>query len=339
MINMNKDRKLEHIQMAFDSQTGSVLQDKRFIYEPMLAAHPTDEVLPFSFLGKSVNAPIWVSSMTGGTGVAKFINRNIARACRELGLGMGLGSCRKILFDKTFFDDFNVRDVLGPDQPLWANLGIAQVDHLLKKKEHRAIADLVGVLRADGLIVHVNPLQEWFQPEGDDITRPPLEIVRELMSLLDVPLIVKEVGQGMGPESLKELLKLPLAAIEFAAFGGTNFSKLELMRDDPDTAEIYKPFVLVGQTAVQMVKSVNRLVREEEPLCRQLIISGGIKSFLDGYYLLSLSDLPAVYGMASSVLKYATEDYDILKKYLANQIRAYRLAQRFLRLNPNYEGE
>ncbi len=336
---MNKDRKLEHIQMAFDSQTGSVLQDKRFIYEPLLAAHPAEDVRPFSFLGKTMNAPVWISSMTGGTGVSKLINRNIARACRELGLGMGLGSCRKILFDKTFFDDFNVRDELGQDQPLWANLGIAQVDHLLKQRNQEAITDLVGILRADGLIVHVNPLQEWFQPEGDRITRPPLEIVRELMSLLDIPLIVKEVGQGMGPESLKELLKLPLAAIEFAAFGGTNFSRLELMRDDPYTAEIYKPFVFVGQTAVQMVKSVNRLAREGKPVCRQLIISGGIKNFLDGYYLLSLSDLPAVYGMASSVLKYAAEDYDILKKYLDNQIRAYRLAQNFLRLNPNYEGE
>jgi len=337
---MNKDRKLEHIRMAFDSQTGSAQQDRRFIYEPLLAAHPGEYLLPFPFLGKTMNAPVWISSMTGGTGSAKSINLNIAGACRELGLGMGLGSCRKILFDKTSWDDFDVRDELGPDRPLWANLGIAQVEHLLKEKKEQAIVDLVGALRADGLIIHVNPLQEWFQPEGDPIGQSPLKTIRELMSRLDLPLIVKEVGQGMGPESLRELLQLPLAAIEFAAYGGTNFSRLELMRNDPWRTELYQPFIYVGQSAEQMIKTVNKLITEKKPVCTQLIISGGIKNYLDGYYLTSLSQLPAVYGMASSVLKYAAaDDRGVLKTYLEDQVIAYRFAQAYLRLNPAYEGK
>jgi len=336
---MEKDRKLDHIQLAFDSHTGPLEQDQRFIYEPMLAAHPKGEDKPFLFLGKLVRVPFWVSSMTGGTGVAEKINRNIARACREFGFGMGLGSCRKILFDKTHWADFDMRDTIGPDQPFWANLGIAQVEKLLKKQNEKAIIDLVGGLRADGLIIHVNPLQEWFQPEGDRIEEPPVETIEHLMARTNIPLIVKEVGQGIGAESLKRLLKLPLAAIEFAAYGGTNFSKLELMRDDPAVQEMYQPFAFVGQTAHQMVKSVNLLLQEvEEPQCRQLIISGGIKNYLDGYHLVSLSQLPAVYGMASSVLKHATGDYDELKAFIGNQLKAYRLAQHFLRINPDYEG-
>ena len=198
---MEKDRKLEHIQMAFDSQTGFPEQDRRFIYEPLLAAHPEKDSQPFSFLGKQMRAPLWVSSMTGGTGVAKNINRNLAQACREFGLGMGLGSCRKILFDKTYWEDFDVREQIGSDQPFWANLGVAQIEQLLAKKEEQAIVDLIGNLRADGLIVHVNPLQEWFQPEGDHLTQPPLKTIQQLMSRIQVPLIVKEVGQGMGRES------------------------------------------------------------------------------------------------------------------------------------------
>ncbi len=336
---MNKDRKLEHIQLAFDSQTGLSEQDKRFIYEPLLAAHPTEQLSAFPFLGKTMNAPFWVSSMTGGTGLAKSINRNIARACREFGLGMGLGSCRKILFDKTHWEDFDVRDELGTDRPFWANLGVAQVEQLLRDKEEQAIVDLVGTLRADGLIVHVNPLQEYFQPEGDRIGQPPLETIQQLLSKVDVPLIVKEVGQGMGRESLKELLQLPIAAIELGALGGTNFSRLELMRNDQQTRELFEPFAFVGQSALQMVKDINSLVDEAEPACKQLIISGGLKNYLDGYYLVSLSRLSAVYGMASSVLKHATSDYETLKVYLENQLKAYRLAQTFLRLNPHYEGQ
>lgn len=325
--------------MASDAQTIASLQDQRFVYEPLLASHPMGNDVPFSFLGKSWKAPFWVSSMTGGTGISKTVNHNIARMCRELGLGMGLGSCRKILFDKTHRADFDVRDELGSDRPFWANLGIAQVAHLLKDRNEKAIVDLVEELRADGLIIHVNPLQEWFQPEGDRIEQPPIETIREFMVRVNLPLIVKEVGQGMGGESLKELLQLPLAAIEFAAYGGTNFSKLELLRDTPQIMELYQPFIRVGQTAVQMVKTINRLVAETEPVCRQIIISGGVKNYLDGYYLVSLSQMPAVFGMASSVLKYATEDYQALKQYMENQIKAYRLAQAYLRLNPDYEGK
>ncbi|MCW0482466.1 isopentenyl-diphosphate delta-isomerase [Gaoshiqia sediminis] len=334
---MDKDRKLEHIQLAFDSKTGISEQDPRFIYEPLLAAHPDGKTPDFPFLGKRMKAPVWVSSMTGGTGVAKTINRNIAGACREFGLGMGLGSCRKILFDKTHWEDFDVRDEIGPDAPLWANLGVAQVEQLLYEKKEQAIVDLVGELRADGLIVHVNPFQEYFQPEGDLISQPPLETIQELLAKINVPLIVKEVGQGMGRESLKQLLQLPLAAIEFGAYGGTNFSRLELMRDDPRNREIFEPFAFVGQTARQMVNDINSLLDETKPVCGQLIISGGLKTYLDGYYLVSLSRLPAVYGMASSVLKHATGDYETLKTYIENQLKAYRLAQTYLRLNPDYE--
>ncbi|WP_321287225.1 isopentenyl-diphosphate delta-isomerase [uncultured Sunxiuqinia sp.] len=336
---MTKDRKLDHIQLAFDSQTDFAEQDKRFIYEPMLAGHPKEEDDSFLFLGKMVRAPFWVSSMTGGTGVAEKINKNIAQACREFGFGMGLGSCRKILFDKTQWADFDMRETIGPDQPLWANLGIAQIEKLLKDKNEKAIVDLVGELRADGLIVHVNPLQEWFQPEGDRIEHAPIETIERLMDRIYIPLIVKEVGQGMGDESLKRLLKLPLAAIEFAAYGGTNFSNLELMRENPEQQEMFQPFAFVGQSAHQMVKDVNRLLQEiGEPGCRQLIISGGLKNYLDGYHLTSLSQLPAVYGMASAVLKHATGDYPELKTYIGNQLKAFRLAKQYLKLNPDYDG-
>lgn len=335
---MASDRKLEHIKLALDSQTKLTEQDLRFNYEPMLSAHPENLDLSIQFLGKTMHTPIWVSSMTGGTGVAQQINRNIARACREFGMGMGLGSCRKLLFDKTHWADFDFRDVLG-NQPFWANLGIAQVEELLESKNTQAIIDLVGDLRADGLIVHVNPLQEWFQPEGNRLKQSPLLTIQQLLDRVSLKIIVKEVGQGFGSESMKQLLNLPLEAIEFGAYGGTNFSKLEMLRSDQQKLEASLPFAFVGQSASQMVDSVNQILKENpNPACRQLIISGGIQNALDGYYLTSKSQLPTVFGMASAVLKHATESYESLENFLKNQIQVLSLAKAYLKINPDYHG-
>jgi len=335
---MNTDRKLEHIKLALESQTKLADQDRRFNYEPLLAAHPENTDLSFQFLGKTLRTPIWVSSMTGGTGVALSINRNIARACREFGMGMGLGSCRKILFDKTDWADFDFRNEIG-DQPFWANLGVAQIEELLASKNIQAVVDLVGELRADGLIVHVNPLQEWFQPEGNRLKQSPLQTIQQLLDQVSLKVIIKEVGQGFGPESLRQLLALPLEAIEFGAYGGTNFSKLEMLRADQQKLEASLPFAFVGQSASQMVDSVNQILKENpNPTCRQLIISGGIQNALDGYYLTSKSQLPAVFGMASAVLKHASESYESLAEFIENQIQALCLAKAYLKINPDYHG-
>lgn len=328
-----ENRKKDHIELAFESQILKDLIDRRFYYEPMLKPHPTGDLGDFEFGGKKMKVPVWVSSMTGGTKMAGKINANLARACNEFGMGMGLGSCRIILDDDTYFDDFNVRKIIGEDYPLYANLGIAQVEELISNKELFKIDRLIDRLAADGLIIHVNPLQEWFQPEGDRLKSSPLDTVKRLLDVADYPLIVKEVGQGMGYHSLKELLKLPLLAVEFAAFGGTNFAKLELMRSPKTKQELFEPLSKVGHDVYQMLALVNKVYQEEEVNTRQLVISGGVKSFLDGYYLISKSSLPAVYGMASGFLKYAKESYEELQEFTQYQVKGLHLAYNYLKIN------
>ncbi len=323
-------RKKDHIDLAFKSQTGMPDLDNRFHYEPMVAAHPSGNLKPISILGKEQRIPLWVSSMTGGTKLAGKINRNLARACNEFGMGMGLGSCRIILDDNTYFDDFNMRPVIGPDQPFWANLGIAQIEELLLNDQVARAEELVKKLEANGLIIHVNPMQEWFQPEGDVLKYPPIETIKRFMDGFRLPLIVKEVGQGMGPESLEQLLQLPLQAIEFAAFGGTNFARVELLRDENADAALMEPLSYIGEDAFSMLQHINQIVDRKEPVCKELIISGGIKHFLDGYYLLKKSSMPAIYGMASTFLKYAREDYDQLRKYVEGQVNGLEMATAYL---------
>lgn len=329
-----KDRKKDHIDLALKSQTLVTEVDERFYYEPMLSGHPKNSDEEFQFLGKKFAVPVWVSSMTGGTSSARSINENLARACKDFGLGMGLGSCRAILDDDTYFHDFDLRDIIGNERAFFANLGISQVEQLLASKKVNKINHLVSRLRADGLIIHVNPLQEWVQPEGDRIEHAPVNTIEQLLHMVDYPVIVKEVGQGIGPESLRRLLQLPLAAIEFAAFGGTNFSKVELLRQsESERTKAYEAISNIGINAEAMVKIINRYVEaNQEITCKQLIISGGIKTFLDGFYLIKLSKLPAIYGQASAFLTYAEKGYEQLFQFIESQVSGLRLANAYLRI-------
>lgn len=326
-----EERKKDHIDLALDSQTLKNTVDERFDYEPLLNPHPGGSPEPFDFLGKKLNIPLWVSSMTGGTKMAGTINRNLARACHEFGMGMGLGSCRIIMDDSTYFEDFNVRPIIGDDYPLYANLGIAQIEEFIGSNSLDRIRSLLDRLQADGLVVHVNPLQEWCQPGGDHFRSAPIATLKRLLDQTDFRVIVKEVGQGMGPESLRALLKLPLEAIEFAAFGGSNFTLVELDRSAPAMKAFYEPLISLGHTAEEMVDMVNHIFdTEPEILCRQLIISGGIKTFLDGFYLVKKSRLPAIYGQASGFLMHARENYESLQEYVAYQVKGWQLAEAYL---------
>ncbi len=329
------ERKRDHIELAFRSQVEKAALDDRFYYEPLLAAHPQIASMPkIEFLGKQLSAPLWVSSMTGGTEMAKIINHNLARACQEFGIGMGLGSCRSLLFGNETLKDFDVRPIMGNEVPLFANLGIAQVEQLVDHKELYRIPMLINKLKADGLIIHVNPFQEWLQPEGDHLNRPPLETIEAVLSELDLPVIVKEVGQGMGYRSLKALLQLPLAAIDFAANGGTNFAKLELARSTALEQEAYGRLANIGHSAEEMVNLCNQLVEElgDQRKCSQIIISGGIRHFLDGYYLTEKCTLASIYGQASQFLKHARGDYETLRTYVMTQIKGLALSQTYLSL-------
>jgi len=326
-----EQRKKDHIDLAFESQISSLNVDRRFFYEPIMRPHLKEGLEPFDFLGKSLRIPLWVSSMTGGTQMARTINHNLARACAEFGMGMGLGSCRIILDDDAHFLDFDVREVMGDHLPFYANLGIAQMEELVASHTLEKVARMVDKLRADGLIIHVNPMQESLQPEGDVFQVAALETITAVMDKLDMPIIVKAVGQGIGPDSLRHLLKLPLAAIEFGAFGGTNFAKLELLRGDPLKNELMEPLSRIGHDAYQMTEFINQITLEEgPPECKHIIVSGGIKSFLDGYYLINKINVPAIYGQASSFLKYAKEDYDALKKFVQYQVKGLEIASAFL---------
>lgn len=323
-----ESRKKDHINLAYQAQLFEQEVSDLFNYEPILVSNELKPLPKQKILGKELSLPLWVSSMTGGTDEAKTINKNLAQACHEFGMGMGLGSCRPLLESNERFDDFNLREMIGPDLPLMANLGVAQVEKLLENGEVDKINQLVQQLRADGLMLHVNPLQELMQPEGDIYKNPPIETISRLLETFEFPLIIKEVGHGMGPKSLEALLKTNIAGIEFGALGGTNFSLIELMRSDEMILEELGDLASTGHTASEMIEFLNGfpadLLKNKE-----FIISGGMKP-LSGYYLMKNMNSPAIIGMAFQFLKYARKDYSQVQKYTALVQKTLQIAQLFL---------
>lgn len=316
---MSEDRKRDHIALALD-QKFSGQNNFGLFYEPMLGGNVLQTDISTTFLGHNFKAPLWISSMTGGTARAKTINHNLAKACEEFGLGMGLGSCRSLFDSKERLADFDIRKSM-PTAPLWINLGIAQVEELVLRQQVDKIIALQELLQADGLIVHVNPIQEWLQPEGDRLQQSPLSTLEQLLGRYTGKVIVKEVGQGMGPASLAALAKLPIAAIELSALGGTNFAQIELARAQEEADRRF--FEGAGHNVMEMIAWINGM-HQSSQFNAEVIISGGIKNPMQAFGAKNYLRANSLIGIAGVVLPYAMGDYDQLRDFIAKFIDDYR---------------
>ncbi|MBT3235750.1 MAG: type 2 isopentenyl-diphosphate Delta-isomerase [Bdellovibrionales bacterium] len=334
-------RKSEHLELARKAQVDSCRRDKRFNYEPLFAAHPLPNqpynvTKPLLLGSKKISSPLWISSMTGGGRDSDKINNRLAHAANRFGLGMGMGSCRSLLNSTERLEDFQLRPILGSELPLFINLGVAQIEQLLASGKTNRINWLIETLDADGLIIHINPLQEALQPEGDRFTRPAIETISELLASANYPIIVKEVGQGFGPKSLTALIELPLAALEFGALGGTNFTRLEGIRPYNHKKSL-QDLETVGHSATEMVLQINQILDTlgNRAKCSQFIISGGIDSFRSGYYLINTLNSPAIYGQAAAILEHAAISQESLDLYIQTELEGLALLNAFCSINMN----
>jgi len=341
----NPLRKTHHLEMAESAQTAPTELSHLFDYEPLLkgfeAGEKAFDLGSLDFGPKKMKVPLWVSSMTGGTGQAGHINKNLALAAKEFGLGLGLGSCRPLMAGDEFFKDFHLRALTGDDVVIFANFGVAQIEQAIESRTTTKVLEILKRLEVDGVFIHINPLQEWYQEEGDRWFRSPLEIIADFKELVDKQglfLGVKEVGQGMGPKSLDALWDMEVDMIEFAAFGGTNFSRLEAMRESNTSKlkNVLKPegLCFVGHSASEMVRHVNCLIEKKGSVAPRIIISGGVHSSLVGYYLLENLKAAGAFGMAKPFLEHAAQDLDSLLAFVEGQLEQLKMAKTFLKARP-----
>jgi isopentenyl-diphosphate Delta-isomerase len=177
-------------------------------------------------LGKQLGAPILISSMTGGTAQAREINYRLAEVAQTYKLAMGVGSQRVAIESPDVADTFQVRKI-APDILLLANLGAVQLNYKYGIDQCRRAVDL---LEADALILHLNPLQECIQPQGDTNFKGLLDRIAMVCDRLPVPVIVKEVGNGISAPMAKQLIAAGVGGIDVAGAGGTSWAKVESER-------------------------------------------------------------------------------------------------------------
>lgn len=230
--------------------------------------------LETQFLGHSLQAPILISSMTGGNEQALTINRHLAEAAQALALPMGVGSQRIIFEHPEARESFQMARKAAPDIPIFGNLGAVQLNLGIGVEE---IKEAVDLIKGNGLFLHLNPLQEAIQPGGDTNFSGLLTKIGELTKKVNFPILVKEVGCGIAPELARLLAKKGVSAIDVSGAGGTSWASIEAHRAaDPKMRRLGEVFRNWGIPTVESLISC----REALPSF-PLIASGGIRNGLD----------------------------------------------------------
>lgn len=313
-----EDRKADHIRINLEKDvqfprltTG--LEQYRFLHQALPEINLTDVDTTVELFGKKLNAPILISSMTGGTELALHINRHLAEAAQTHKIALGLGSQRAAIKDPALDYTYHVRDI-APDILLFGNVGAVQFNYGYGVDECRRCVDMV---QADALILHFNVVQEAVQPEGDTNFAGLLAKVEAVCKQLEVPVIAKEVGWGFSEQNCRDLANAGVAAIDVAGAGGTSWSEVEYHRaPNAFHARVAAAFADWG---IPTADAVQYAVKAAPEL--PIFASGGLR---DGIDIAKSIALGAVLGgMAGPFLKAAAnsvEDVDQLIRETTAQL-------------------
>lgn len=266
------------------------------------------------FLGKKLNAPLLISSMTGGTEQAKTINYRLAEVAQNYRLAMGVGSQRIAVENPDVAHTFAVRS-LAPDAILFANLGAVQLNYTYGVEQCLRV---VEILEADALILHLNPLQECIQPNGDTNFKGLLDKINHLCQKITVPVIAKEVGNGISVTMAAKLIDAGVKAIDVAGAGGTSWAKVESERaKNKLQRRLGKTFADWGIPTADCIVQIRR----QYPTL-PLIASGGLRDGMEAAKAIALgADLA---GLAFPFLQAASESpqaLDELVQLLISEIK------------------
>lgn len=311
-------RKGDHIRINLEENVKSGISTGLENYHLIHQALPEislDEVdLSQKVFGKTLSMPLLVSSMTGGTDKAAEINRILATASQEVGCCMGVGSQRAAIENPSLKETYNIRKY-SPDILLFANLGAVQLNYGYGIDQCKKAVDMI---KADALILHLNPLQEALQPEGDWNFKNLAEKIGEVKKELDVPLIVKEVGWGISKETAQKLFEAGVDGVDVAGAGGTSWSQVEMHRlEDPFKAQTAGAFIDWGIPTAASILNARSVSKDWH-----IFSSGGLRNGVEIAKSIALG--ANLGGMAGIFLRAADQSLETtinLMKMIKEQIR------------------
>ena len=301
-----KNRKAEHVRIVAKDPS---MDRRKFYFDPIRLTHRAlpdmdlKDIDPsVEFLGKKLSFPFMISSMTGGGDLLlKKINTHLAEAAEAEGVAMGVGSQRIFFSELTSRSSFDLRSV-APTALLFSNLGAVQLNEDMTLQHAKAVVD---ILKADALCIHLNPLQEAIQPEGETDFSNLWKKIGDIVQGLEVPVIVKEVGAGISVPDAERLIRAGVQTIDVAGAGGTSWSRIEAARcGDPVLGECFQDWGIPTPDALKSLA----------PLDVTLIASGGIRTGIDMAKAMILG--ASLCGMARPFLTPAMESTDAVRNVI-----------------------
>lgn len=314
-------RKRDHIDIVMSGVARHAalagFDDMHFLHNALPEVDYARIDISTEFLGRRLKLPFLASSMTGGPDVAERVNRAIAEAAQAMGFAMGVGSQRISLTTNDRHGLGPELRRLAPDVPIYGNLGAVQLVTGMGLDEARRAVEQIG---ADALILHLNPLQEALQEEGDRNWAGVEAAIARLARALGVPIIAKEVGSGISGLVARRLVDCGVAAIDVAGAGGTSWAAVEGSRaagaEGQSLGEIFRNWGIPTARALASVREACPDV--------PLIASGGIRHGLDGAKAIRLG--AALAGQAALLLGPALQGTEAVIAHAEAFATALRIA-------------
>ena len=314
MDNKIEARKREHIETVLQKDVSSKgittgFEDLYFehVALPEIDFNTVDTSI--KLFGRVLASPFLISSMTGGAQVSHEINLRLAEAAQSMGIAMGIGSQRAAIEDPALVETYRVRKA-APNVLLFANLGVVQLNYGYGLDEVRRAVELI---EADALFLHLNPLQEVVQTNGNRNWSGLLDKIGNVVDALDVPVVIKEVGNGISPDVARCVADKGVTGIDVAGSGGTSWSEVEAFRqEDQLTRDIAHSFSGWGIPTARALIEVKAAVPN-----LKIFASGGIRNGIDAAKCIRLG--ASLVGMAAPLLASAVdtgkEVTDVIKRY------------------------
>lgn len=301
-MSQRSQRKEEHLALAkmfFNSNKDNDFNHVHLIRPALPESAVNKDSISTEMFGHKISAPFFINAMTGGSDTSYTINQRLAKAAAAENIPMALGSASILEKEIDQIKSFEVARQENPDGLIFANVNPTTNPKVAQK--------IVDALDANALQIHLNSVQEAVMPEGDRDFHW-IDNLKEIRDTVDVPIIIKEVGMGIDPESLRTLLINDFSIIDLGGSGGTNFAQIENERRKTQKLNFLED---IGLSTVKTLLAARTI-----PVNKTIIAAGGITNALDIFKSLVLG---AQYvGIANYFLQYASQDSETLIAAIQN---------------------